>query len=295
MDNDWRTLCEKEREARERLRRIALSDDGHILDTPRKSLIPALYSWWAFAKVLLEGSTERLPLAETLDTYNRFSARLKVGQANIETARLVWEKAGLAKSKPLDDPRADELGEGICWAVDHYRMAAEPRPPHEREHLESIRDTAAKLISLIEENPGTRARLEREFPFSYDGEGLDAVSVIKEAATRALIARDSETGEEVERRRGGAILEDKFKSPDRLFVRRLARAYQKAGGKPGVSSEPGTENIRGRFVRFVQESARLFDVPVPGGKTIKRALKDGKSEGQLRRKFSAAVPLSTYS
>ena len=38
-----------------------------------------------------------------------------------------------------------------------------------------------------------------------------------------------------------------------------------------------TNAIKGPFVRFAQESARRFGVPVPSGETIKEAVKGRKS------------------
>jgi hypothetical protein len=157
-----------------------------------------------------------------------------------------------------------------------YRIAAQPRPMRERERLESIHRTAKKLSELLASDAETLLRLEREFPHSLDGDVVKAVDIIKDAAERALFARD-DSGGIVRRRRGSAILEKQFGSPARLFVRLLAAAYEKAAGaKAGVTFNSYTNIIEGPFVRFVSESSARLGVPVPDEETVKRSLDDRK-------------------
>ena len=199
-----------------------------------------------------------------------------VNPSDIEKARLVWQEAQIPKSKPLTDPQAEELGKALRSAVVWYQTAAEPRPPRERERLEQIQRTAEKLVKLLAGSPKTRVRLKQELPFSYNDVGT--VSKIGKIAARSLITRDDKTGETVRRRRGGAILEEKFGSAGRLFIRLVAFHYEKVTGKTaGVTFNITNETIEGPFVRFAQESARRFGVPVPDGETIKEAVKGRKS------------------
>ena len=143
-----------------------------------------------------------------------------VNPSDVEKARLVWQEAQIPKSKPLTDPQAEKLGKALRSAVDWYQMAAEPRPPREKERLEKIKRTAEKLVRLLASSSKTRVRLKREFPRLVDiPSGVGAVSVIRKAAARALVTCDNTTGEKVSRRRAGAILEEKFGSPGRLFIR----------------------------------------------------------------------------
>jgi hypothetical protein len=206
-------------------------------------------------------------------------ARGYVHPSDVEKARLVWQEAQIPKSKPLTDPQAGKLGKALRWAVVWYQTAAEPRPPREKERLARIERTAEKLVRLLAGSSKTRVRLKREFPWSIDHKVLGAVSVIRKAAARALITCDNATGEKVSRRRAGAILEEKFDSPRRLFIRRVAKAYLEVTGKSkvGVTFNAYTNTIKGPFVRFAQESARRFGVPVPSGETIKEAVKGRKS------------------
>ena len=203
-----------------------------------------------------------------------------VNPSDVEKARLVWQEAQIPKSKPLTDPQAEKLGKALRGAVVWYQMAAEPRPPREKERLTKIERIAEKLVRLLAESSKTRERLKREFPWwSIDHQVFGAVSVIRKAAARALVTCDNTTGEKVSRRRAGAILEEKFGSPGRLFVRRVAKAYLEVTGKSkvGVTFNVYTNAIEGPFVRFAQESARRFGVPVPDSETIKEAVKDLKS------------------
>jgi hypothetical protein len=203
-----------------------------------------------------------------------------VNPSDVEKARLVWQEAQIPKSKPLTDPQAEKLGKALRSAVVWYQMAGEPRPPREKEQLEKIKRAAEKLVRLLADSSKTRERLKREFPWwSIDHPVFGAVSVIRKAAARALVTSDNTTGEKVSRRRAGAILEEKFDSSRRLFIRRVAKAYLEVTGKSkvGVTFNPYTNAIKGPFVRFAQESARRFGVPVPSGETIKEAVKGHKS------------------
>jgi hypothetical protein len=215
-----------------------------------------------------------------------------VNPSDVEKARLVWQEAQIPKSKPLTDPQAEKLGKALRSAVVWYQMAAEPRPPREKEQLEKIKRAAEKLVRLLADSSKTRERLKREFPWwSIDHQWQEfgkprhehpvfgAVSVIRKAAARALVTSDNTTGEKVSRRRAGAILKEKFDSPGRLFIRRVAKAYLEVTGKSkvGVTFNAYTNAIKGPFVRFAQESARRFGVPVPSGETIKEAVKGRKS------------------
>ena len=205
-------------------------------------------------------------------------ARGYVHPSDVEKARLVWQEAQIPKSKPLTDPQAEKLGKALRWAVVWYQTAAEPRPPREKERLARIERTAEKLVRLLAGSSKTRVRLKREFPWSIDHKVLGAVSVIRKAAARALVTCDNTTGEKVSRRRAGAILEEKFDSPGRLFIRRVAVHYEKVTGKTaGVTFNEYKQTIEGPFVRFAQESAQRFGVPVPDGETIKEAVKGRKS------------------
>jgi hypothetical protein len=198
-----------------------------------------------------------------------------VNPSDVEKARLVWQEAQIPKSKPLTDPQAEKLGKALRGAVVWYQMAAEPRPPREKERLAKIKRTAEKLVKLLASSK-IRIRLNRELPFSYNN--VKAVSVIRKAAARALVTCDNTTGEKVSRRRAGAILEEKFDSPGRLFIRLVAVHYEKVTGKTaGVTFNITNETIEGPFVRFAQESARQFGVPAPDGETIKEAVKGRKS------------------
>jgi hypothetical protein len=199
-----------------------------------------------------------------------------VNPSDVEKARLVWQEAQIPKSKPLTDPQAEKLGKALRGAVVWYQMAAEPRPPREKERLAKIKRTAGKLVKLLASSK-IRIRLNRESPFSYNN--VKAVSVIRKAAARALVTCDSTTGEKVSRRRAGAILEEKFGSAGRLFIQRVAKAYLEVTGKSkvGVTFNAHTNAREGPFVRFAQESARRFGVPVPDGETIKEAVKGRKS------------------
>jgi hypothetical protein len=224
-----------------------------------------------------------------------------VHPSDVKKARLVWQEAQILKSKPLTDPQAEKLGKALRSAVRWYQTAAEPRPPREKEQLEKIKRTAEKLVRLLASSSKTRVRLKREFPlvagryqWATDHQVLGAVSVIRKAAARALVTCDNTTGEKVSRRRAGAILEEKFGSPGRLFVRRVAKAYLEVTGKSkvGVTFNAHTNVIEGPFVRFAQESARRFGVPAPDGETIKEAVKDLKSLKGTRENLSVAGPLS---
>jgi hypothetical protein len=223
-----------------------------------------------------------------------------VNPSDVEKARLVWQEAQIPKSKPLTDPQAEKLGKALRSAVVWYQMAAEPRPPREKEQLTKIERAAEKLVRLLaDSSTKTRERLKREFPWSIDHQWQEfgktrhehqvfgAVSVIRKAAARALVTCDNTTGEKVSRRRGGAILEEKFGSPGRLFVRRVAKAYLEVTGKSkvGVTFNAYTNAIKGPFVRFAQESARRFGVPAPDSETIKEAVKDLKSLRRERAKI----------
>jgi hypothetical protein len=202
-----------------------------------------------------------------------------VNPSDVEKARLVWQEAQIPKSKPLTDPQAEKLGKALRGAVVWYQMAAEPRPPRERERLAQIERAAEKLVRLLAGSSSkTRVRLKWEFPWSIDHKVLGAPSVIRKAAARALVTCDNTTGEKVSRRRAGAILEEKFDSPGRLFIRLVAVHYEKVTGKTaGVTFNEYKQTIEGPFVRFAQESARRFGVPVPDGETIKEAVKGRKS------------------
>jgi hypothetical protein len=223
--------------------------------------------------------------------------RRRLGEA-AEIARLIWNAAQPLKPSLLDDGRAEELGSALKKAAHWYRLAAQKRPPRERERLKRIRDTAKKLSKLLAEDPETLLRIELEIPRSFDEKKLSellaenertqllveleiphsldrdivkGVDIIKDAADRALFARD-ESGEIVQRRRGSAILEERFGSPARLFVCLLAAAYEKAtGAKAGVTFNVVTQKIEGPFVRFVSESAGQLSIPLPDEETIKRS------------------------
>jgi hypothetical protein len=222
-----------------------------------------------------------------------------VNPSDVEKARLVWQEAQIPKSKPLTDPQAEKLGKALRSAVVWYQMAAEPRPPREKEQLTKIERAAEKLVRLLaDSSTKTRERLKREFPWSIDHQWQEfgktrhehqvfgAVSVIRKAAARALVTCDNTTGEKVSRRRGGAILEEKFGSPGRLFIRCVAVHYEKVTGKTaGVTFNEYKQTIEGPFVRFAQESARRFGVPVPSGETIKEAMKGRKSLKGTRAKI----------
>jgi hypothetical protein len=193
-----------------------------------------------------------------------------------EIARLVWDAAQPLTPSVLDDRRAEEFGAALKKAADWYRIAAQPRPPRERRRLERIQGTAKKLSELLAEDAETLLRIEREFPHSFDGDIVKAVDIVRDAAERALFARE-ESGEVVLRRRGSAILEEKFGSPARLFVRRVAAAYEKAtGAKAGVTFNPYKETIEGPFVRLTSKASARLGVPVPDEETIKRSLDDRK-------------------
>jgi hypothetical protein len=211
-----------------------------------------------------------------------------VNPSDVEKARLVWQEAQIPKSKPLTDPQAEKLGKALRSAVEWYQKAAEPRPPREKERLTKIERIAEKLVRLLAESSKTRERLKREFPWwSIDHQVFGAVSVIRKAAARAQVISDNTTGEKVSRRRAGAILQEKFGSPGRLFVRRVAKAYLEVTGKSkvGVTFNAYTNAIKGPFVRFAQESARRFGVPAPDSETIKEAVKDLKSLRRERAKI----------
>ena len=196
--------------------------------------------------------------------------RRRLGEA-AEIARLIWNTAQPLKPSLLDDGRAEELGSALKKAAHWYRLAAQKRPPRERERLKRIRDTAKKLSKLLAEDPETLLRIELEFSHSLDRDIVKGVDIIKDAAERALFARD-ESGEIVQRRRGSAILEERFGSPARLFVCLLAAAYEKAtGAKAGVTFNVVTQKIEGPFVRFVSESAGQLSIPFPDEETIKRS------------------------
>jgi hypothetical protein len=194
-----------------------------------------------------------------------------------EIARLIWDAAQPLTPSSLDDGRAEELGSALKNAADWYRIAAQPRPPRERERLERIHRTAKKLSELLAEDAETQLRIEREFPHSLDGDVVKAVDIIGDAAERALFAHDDH-GEIVRRQRGNAILEERFGSPARLFIRRLAAAYEKATGvKAGVTFNVCTETIEGPFVRLTSEAAARLGIPLPDEETIKRSLDDRKT------------------
>jgi hypothetical protein len=196
--------------------------------------------------------------------------RRRLGEA-AEIARLIWNAAQPLKPSLLDDGRAEELGSALKKAAHWYRLAAQKRPPRESERLKRIRDTAKKLSKLLAEDPETLLRIELEIPHSLDRDIVKGVDIIKDAADRALFARD-ESGEIVQRRRGSAILEERFGSPARLFVCLLAAAYEKAtGAKAGVTFNVVTQKIEGPFVRFVSESAGQLSIPFPDEETIKRS------------------------
>jgi hypothetical protein len=217
-----------------------------------------------------------------------------------EIARLIWDAAQPLTPSVLDDSRAEELGSALKKAADWYHIAAQPRPPRERERLERIHRTAKKLSELLTEDAETLLRIEREIldsfgratvrgelrrsldgdiiesPHPLDGDIVKAVDIIRDAAERALFARE-EAGEVVRRRRGSAILEERFGSPARLFVRRLAAAYEEAtGAKAGMTFNAYTETIEGPFVRLTSKAAARLGVPVPDEETIKRSLDDRK-------------------
>jgi hypothetical protein len=70
--------------------------------------------------------------------------RRRPGEA-AEIARLIWNAAQPLKPSLLNDGRAEELGSALKKAAHWYRLAAQKRPPRERERLKRIRDTAKKL------------------------------------------------------------------------------------------------------------------------------------------------------
>jgi hypothetical protein len=72
-----------------------------------------------------------------------------VNPSDVEKARLVWQETQIPKSKPLTDPQAEKLGKALRSAVVWYQMAAEPRPPREKEQLEKIKRAAEKLVRLL--------------------------------------------------------------------------------------------------------------------------------------------------
>jgi hypothetical protein len=171
-----------------------------------------------------------------------------VTPSDAEKARLVWQEAQIPKSKPLTDPQAEKLGKALRLAVEWYQRAGEQRPAREKEQLAKIKRTAEKLVRLLASSSETRVRLKREFPgWSIDRRVLGSVSVIRKAAVRAQVYTDNTTGEKVSRRRGGAVLEEKFGSPGRLFIQRVAVHYEKVTGKqPGLPSTLTKERSRGR-------------------------------------------------
>jgi hypothetical protein len=194
-----------------------------------------------------------------------------------EIARLIWDAAQPLTQSVLDDSRAEEFGAALKKAADWYRIAAQPRPPRERRRLERIQGTAKKLSELLTEDAETLLRIEQEFPHSFDGDIVKAVDIVRDAAERALFARE-ESGEVALRRRGSAILEEKFGSPARLFVRRVAAAYEKAtGAKAGVTFNAYTGTVEGPFVRLTSKAAARLGIPVPDEETIKRSLDDRKT------------------
>jgi hypothetical protein len=86
---------------------------------------------------------------------------------------------------------------------------------------------------------------------------------------------------------GGAYLRDTFKTPEYLYVDRLAASYEKySGRRAAISFDPLTNEIYGPFVSFVHEATRHFCAgkKPPSGDMIRRALKARRERQEARQK-----------
>lgn len=200
------------------------------------------------------------------------------GPTEAEKARLVW-KAAFPKAPRIADETAFHLGKKLARAVEWYRIAETNRPPRERERLENIERIAKKLARLLAESSGTRDRLEEFWPM-YFGRRIDlqqarlGIASIRKTARRARIVETPT--ETVRRKGGGAALRTMFGSPQRLFILRVAAAYEEATGKKAKVSRNTLGELGGPFVRFTKEAATRFGLEKPSAETIKEALRRRK-------------------
>jgi hypothetical protein len=197
-------------------------------------------------------------------------------------ARSVWNAARIPNAEQPDDGTFAQLGEKLAQAAEWYRHAETRRPPGENARLKSIEETADKLARLLAQNPSTHSRLEEVWPLHFGRIELQqarlGIAIIRKTARRARIVEAN--GETAVSKGGGAVLREKFGSPQQLFVRLAARAYEEASGRdPGVSRDAYASKLSGPFVRFVDEAASQFGVPKLSAETIKKTLRRENTHG----------------
>lgn len=182
-------------------------------------------------------------------------------------AHSIWAAAAIPDAKSLDDSEAGNLGSKLRWAADWYRAARAPSRL-EKEQLEKIERAAKKLDRLLAESPEAREKLDG----FWLGGGSSGEDLRRATVGVYLIRRAARLAQK--RKRIDPFLRSKFTSPQGLFIRRVADAYEAAAAdrEAGRSVSPKGGPIYGPFVRFLQATAREFGVPCPSDDTIKVVL-----------------------
>ncbi len=192
-----------------------------------------------------------------------------------EKARAIWAAAAIKGAHPLDEPAAKKLGNKLASAAHLYRVALESSP-REKERLASIERAAGKLSRLLDESLETRGRLDELWPACSAGVGLRHVSVgLGLIRKTARFARN--------RKSRSAVLRDIFDSPEKLFINRVASAYEtvsseRAGLSRGAPESQRAGELYGPFARFIEETARQFDLKKVGVDTINAALRERRAK-----------------
>jgi len=186
-------------------------------------------------------------------------------------AQSIWAKA-FPKAKALDDSEAANLGRKLRWAADDWYHAACAPSPLEKKRLGKIERAAEKLSRLLAESPETREKLDG----FWLGGGSSGEDLRRATVGVSLIRRAARLAQK--RKRIDTFLRSKFTSPERLFIRRVATAYEAAaaGREARRSCSPKGGPLYGPFVRFLQATAREFGVPCPSDDTIKVVLAERK-------------------
>jgi hypothetical protein len=188
--------------------------------------------------------------------------------ANAGRARRVWQAA--FPNHALDDAAAAELGTELENTAKRYLVISAKRPAGEHRKQKNIELSAGRLLTLLSRTPDEILNRIEQF-CALDADWLfDLRNILRNLQAGAKEAQKHGSGTKA--------LWVGIGSPERWLLGKFQKIYERRSGRMAGRSRVDGE-LRGPFLRFVQEAAREFGIAPPSPETIGLFLRKGMGMG----------------